>query len=120
MVLATGAFLVGCGNSGAAPTAKVSGKVTVDGMPVSGAVVSFNPVSGGSSKGGRMANATTGSDGTYKLSSFAKEDGAMPGDYTVSVIGMGVPMKYNDGSLPEMKKKVDSGKANVIDLPLTN
>ena len=85
----------GCGSSGAAKTQKVSGKVTTaDGAPVNGASVSFQG-SGGKAFG---ASGTTGSDGSYQLSTFDTNDGAPEGEYTVSVTdAQGTPMKIVDG-----------------------
>jgi hypothetical protein len=60
---------------------KVSGKVTLDGRPVAGAVVTFVPEQGL----GRSAVAWTADDGTFQLSTFRGEDGALRGTYKILV-----------------------------------
>jgi hypothetical protein len=75
LVLAT----VGCG--GKDRLVKVEGVVTLDGQPIAGAIVSFLP----DEKGGRFAVGTTAQDGSYRLTTYQKDDGALPGDYRVTV-----------------------------------
>jgi hypothetical protein len=72
--------LVGCGGSSLPPPVPVSGKVTLAGKPVDGAVVTFL-----STDGGRSASGTTGSDGSFKLTTINTNDGARPGEYTVTI-----------------------------------
>ena len=61
--------LVGCNGSSGPPPVPVSGKVTLGGKAVDGAVVTFI-----SSTGGRSAAGRTGTD-----------DGAVPGEYKVTI-----------------------------------
>lgn len=68
----------GCGSDRDA-TAPVSGRVTVDGEPVVGAQVRFQA-------GRRTAAAQTGEDGRFTLSTYEKDDGAVPGTHTVAVL----------------------------------
>jgi hypothetical protein len=70
---------VGCGKGS---VSKVEGIVTLDGKPLPGATVSFVPVN----KEGRPANGRTDSDGTFRLTTFRTDDGALPGEYQVIVI----------------------------------
>jgi hypothetical protein len=56
--------LAGCSGGGAA---KVSGKVTYKGNPVTGGSVSFNPVAKGNSYPGKPAAANVQPDGTYSV-----------------------------------------------------
>jgi hypothetical protein len=70
----------GCGKD--AKTVKVQGVVTLDGKPLEGATVTFIPLEGGS---GRMASGRTDSDGTFQLTTFRTYDGALPGEYKVTV-----------------------------------
>jgi hypothetical protein len=77
----------GCGSSGT-KVYKVSGKVTLDGKPVAGASVKFEPVDSGQGAGGVTglgANGTTGTDGIYSLTTFNTNDGAMAGRYKVMI-----------------------------------
>ncbi len=84
LVLAVGgaALACGCGQSGAdrPATYAVTGKVTLDGNPVEGAAVSF--VASGE---GKSAAGITDASGTYQLSTFGGNDGAVPGQYKVKI-----------------------------------
>jgi len=71
------AAALGCGPAG---LTRVSGKVTLDGQPLSGAMVQFIP-----EEGGNPANGVTGSDGSFRLSTYSTGDGARPGTYKVLV-----------------------------------
>jgi hypothetical protein len=77
------AFLVlaqfGCG--GKDQPVKLEGAVTLDGEPVEGAIVSFLPDEGG----GRFAHGMTAKDGSFQLTTYKPDDGALPGDYRVTV-----------------------------------
>ncbi len=83
----------GCDSNGR--MTKVQGVLTLDGKPVEGAQVSFVPPQGGP---GRYAIATTGSDGSFQLTTITPNDGALPGDYAVVVVyeeGFEVPPATN-------------------------
>lgn len=71
-------FVSGCGSK-YPETAKVAGKVTYQGQPLSTGRVSFWP------EKGRPAMGEIQSDGTYELTSFRKGDGAVPGRHRVSI-----------------------------------
>jgi len=107
----------GCGNSGTAQTARVDGTVTLDGAPLPNAKVGFNPAPG-SKTAGRLAMGTADGSGKFSLSSFNKNDGAMPGSYIVTVIGDGVPEKYTSQDKTDLKVTVEAGKTNPIKLEL--
>ena len=72
--------LLGCSGSKGPATAKVSGVVKYNGAPVDGATIVFSPVAGG-----RPATAVSDSQGHYDLSTYGDKDGAVPGDYKVTV-----------------------------------
>jgi hypothetical protein len=101
-VLVVGLFggigtLVGCGDS-SNKLLPVSGKVTVDGQPLTTGSVSFKPEKGSASSqepGGDIEE-----DGTYRLFTAGKE-GAPPGRYRVLVVAV----DPND-----LKKKFPYGK----------
>jgi len=64
----------------------VSGKVTLDGTPISGATVTFQPVEGGT---GMPAMGTTDANGVYTLTDMRDKDvgrGAAAGEYRVAVM----------------------------------
>ena len=69
----------GCGGSNS-DLREVTGKVTLDDRPLSGASVDFYPVGEGSS-----ASGFTDENGEYQLSFSASEEGAPIGEYTVSI-----------------------------------
>lgn len=81
VVVATAVW--GCGGPAAPKTLKVKGTVKFDGQPLSKGQVSFQSMDGGDIA--RPATGTIGSDGTYELSTFADKDGALPGNYKVTV-----------------------------------
>ena len=72
--------VTGCGHR-RPTTYPVSGVVTLDGKPVSGATVMLRPEAGG-----RPAVGTTNERGEFKLTTFQQNDGALPGKYAVSVV----------------------------------
>src|SRR5262245_11396137 len=80
-VLAVASLVVGLGCGGKGKPVKVQGIVTLDDKPVPGATVVFVP-EGGS---GRSASGRTESDGTFRLTTFSTDDGALPGQYKVPV-----------------------------------
>ncbi|MEM7314373.1 MAG: carboxypeptidase-like regulatory domain-containing protein [Planctomycetota bacterium] len=69
--------LSGCGSS---KTGSVTGKVTLDGQPVSEASIAFRP-----KDGGRMSTGETNAQGEYTLTCYERGDGAIPGDHVVTV-----------------------------------
>src|SRR5579883_1909574 len=81
--LGIGLFLIltaaGCGGSD--KPVKVKGKVTLDDQPVAGALVTFLK----QGPKGRDARGQTQADGSFELTTFAANDGALPGEYKVVV-----------------------------------
>jgi len=69
----------GCG-SGNRPV-PVEGTVHLDGQPLAGAMVTFMPLNAGA----REAHGYTTETGSFKLSTFRPDDGAIPGEYKVLV-----------------------------------
>lgn len=74
---------IGCSDpqSDLPTTHSVTGKVTLDGEPVEGAMVTFVPKGSGDSAVG-----VTEAGGTYNLSTFASGDGAVAGEYDVKIV----------------------------------
>ena len=79
------AMVVGCGD-GYPPRVPVSGTVTFQGKPVGNANVTFLSTA----SNGKSASGQTDEAGNYQLTSYSPNDGAIPGDYivTVTVIDM--------------------------------
>ena len=71
--------LIGCGGKG---PRTVRGVITQDGAPVAGATVLFMPEGQDSS---RPASGFTSSDGTFRLTTYKPDDGALPGKYRVLI-----------------------------------
>ena len=118
--------LVATGGSGCRPgdqsVSPVTGRVTLDGIPLSGAQVMFLPTIGRPSKG------ETNADGVYELLYTYKQNGAKHGMHTVRVTTAllsqdgtiapeRVPKLYNEES--QLKQEVRRGR-NTIDLPLVS
>lgn len=93
----------GCGDAKPVP---VRGVVTVDGKPLAGAGIVFHP----RHPVGRMSHAATGADGRYELTTFVANDGAMPGEYKVTIAWEDPPpewTQYRDSApkKEELKQK---------------
>ena len=80
--------------------APAGGKVTLDGQPMPGAVVTFQPVAGG-----RLGTAETDADGVYQITTFGPDvDGAIVGEHFVGVVRVGGP----GASKPAAAQPVDA------------
>src|SRR5215475_82944 len=85
-------MILGCGGgAGRPPLAKVSGKVTYAGKPVTTGSVMFTPVAGSASDSARIATGQIESDGSYSLTTFDTGDGAVLGQHLVTVESRGDP-----------------------------
>jgi len=72
----------GCRKGGLPGTIPVRGKVIYDGRPLGEGEVLYNPVE----KTGRRARGVIQSDGTIKLTTLEKDDGALPGEYRITIL----------------------------------
>jgi len=113
--------LVGCGQS---ETVEVTGTVTLNGQPADQAEVMFNP------KAGRLATGVTDSSGKFKLSTAKPDDGALPGEYVVTLgeyyppdkppalprgggqLPSRFPQQYGDPARSPLTAKVERGGKN--------
>lgn len=116
LVLMAGLGVVGCGRSDLPELGKVEGTVTMDGKPLSSAVITFLP------EQGRPAVANTDSEGYYELMYTADTKGATVGPNEVRVLWSDdapgpfpIPDKYNNRS--ELKADVQPGR-NTFDFDL--
>jgi hypothetical protein len=73
----------GCGGSGRPVLYKVTGKVTINGTPLAGADVVFDPVD--PTSGARGAVGRTRDDGSFVVGTFSNDDGATAGEFKVTV-----------------------------------
>ncbi len=68
----------------------------LEGAPVEGATVTFEPIT----SGGHRASGFTGKDGSFRLSTFSTGDGAGPGRYKVVVLKQKTGSSDPDGLDP--------------------
>jgi hypothetical protein len=121
--LSTLAF-AGCGPG----TAPVNGTITYKGQPVADAIVIFTPSSGGTNA--KIARGMTDAQGKFTLGTDEPGDGAVPGEYTVSLTPNlpepaegdysaapppPFPARYTNATGSDLKAKV---KAGSNDFPL--
>lgn len=76
------AIISGCGGNDFATPVPVSGKIIYNGNPVEDARVTFHWTGEGA---GRSASGKTNAQGEFSLTTFSTGDGAIPGEYTVTV-----------------------------------
>lgn len=99
------AMLCGCGD-GRLETAPVRGTITCGGQPVTSGSVSFNPiVEGGPATQARPAVGAVGADGSFVLTTYESDDGAVVGKHEVSYSpppppGEGIELGDEEGGAP--------------------
>lgn len=108
--------VAGCSQGDRPELGRVGGVITLNGKPLSGAIVWFSPDTG------RAATATTEEDGAYELMYLHGVKGAKVGPNTVSISWpdgepgpVPIPAKYGGNS--ELKVDVQPGK-NTFDFAL--
>ena len=125
-VVAVAVLAVGCGSDGP-QLAPVEGVVMLEGEPLEGAVVLFQP-----SEGGKPATGLTDAAGKFVLSTHEQGDGAQVGVNKVSVtkelpsanaanveegeitdVELGTPARYASPDLSGLTVTVESGLAPV-------
>ena len=117
-------LIAGCGSGNNLAT--VRGRVTLNGRPLEGALVEFQPTA----TGGSPSSGTTDAEGRYELMYTFDTPGATPGEHAVSIRTGGtfldnegreadrperVPAKYNTQT--ELQRTVEPGR-NVLDFDL--
>ena len=152
-LLATLSLIVcGCGGGAGASglaTDPVSGSVKYKGAAVADATVTFIPLTGTVPAGskdpataGRTAVAKTDAAGEFKLTTIKPNDGALPGDYKITVTKLEptvpvtpstdiaapppkvtppkslLPAKYGNADATALKATVKKGGPNRVDLSL--
>jgi len=93
-------------------TSPVSGTVTSHGQPVASGQIVFLP----RNPAGQQASSPIIS-GKYSLTSFAPDDGAVPGTYDVVIVSPGVPARFQSQSTSGLIAQIQKG-ANMIDFNL--
>jgi hypothetical protein len=105
----TAALAAGCARSdGRTPVYPVRGVLTWKGAPMAGATVVFHPAGDRDPKALR-SHAEVGPDGTYRLTTYARHDGAPAGEYAVTVFwpgkrDPGVPDDGTDAGVSDQLK----------------
>ena len=110
--------LTGCARGGLAGLVPAAGIVTLNGVPVEEATISFAPASDSSDV--RSASATTGKDGKFVVTTLNYGDGMYPGEYQVFVTKTTTTGKSGFGGgfgLDEKKRTIDDSQI-VYHLPL--
>jgi hypothetical protein len=104
--------VLGCGRSGVPEIGTVEGTVTLDGKPLPGAIVMFQPQGKG-----RASFGQTDEQGEYYLVYVDDVEGALPGKHTVTISTYPekVPARYNKKT--ELVRDVVVG-SNTFDFPL--
>ena len=82
MMMLMAALELGCGPSRPA-LLPAEGLVTLDGKPLADAAVVFQPKAGG-----RPASARTDATGRFKVGTYKPQDGALPGEHTVTIVAV--------------------------------
>ena len=118
------ALVSGCSGSGAA-VAPVNGRVTLDGAPLAGARIRFQP----EASGGSPSYGTANQNGHYVLGYKRGQPGALIGWHTIRLERgaqdapgnkskpRALPARYNTAS--ELREEVKAGEDNVIHFELT-
>jgi hypothetical protein len=93
-------------------TVPVSGKVTLDGQPLGGVMITYHPDAAKGNKADLGVNAQSGDDGSYTLQTFTRANtpvsGAPVGAYVVTVapgmpaMSTGTPDPKNPPPVPKM------------------
>jgi hypothetical protein len=108
-VLLAALAAAGCGESGASshekmPTVPVSGRVAFRGKPLGNVAVIFQSIDGKVS-----ATGTTDAAGTFRLATYAPDDGAPPGSYRVTVAPGGTAREIEPGVLAPTPEEPATG-----------
>jgi hypothetical protein len=117
--------LFGCGTN-ASNTVKVSGIVTLDGVPLAGAKVTYYPSSREAPPTGFTDSAGKFTLSTFDLKTLQSTDGALPGEYKVTVEMMPAPAGRNPaggdglkaGHMPKPKPSAKHDKSNPAEAKL--
>ncbi len=106
------AVAAGCSSEASAPTGRVvpaGGIISYKGKPLQSGTLTFEPVDGG-----REANASIGPDGSYTLTTFEKDDGAVAGVHRVSIPRSkpNLPVKYRNLASSGIEVEIKSGQSD--------
>lgn len=102
--------VLGCADNNPFGAIPVRGKVTYNGQPLTQGEVLYNPTD----PSGRRAKGKIQGDGTFQLTTLEKNDGAIPGDYQISVLAYaphpGEPSRTEASEQPDqIKQRIQRG-----------
>jgi len=133
MLLVSLATAVGCGRRGTDATYRVEGVVRLNGEPLSQGYVLFTSIPVDDQQRSHTARGEIGRGGHYRLTTFAKDDGAVAGRHKVVVVVTGgadpdredapaepspaIPEKYTSPQTTDLEVSVGR-RANQIDIDL--
>ena len=86
--------------------APVSGIVTLDGQPVSGVRVTFQPSGRDVENPGPGSSAFSDASGRYELKTVRDEHGAVPGQHTVRILNPAPQLASSDDSAAPPRKEI--------------
>jgi len=92
----TAAMAIGCGSDNGLDLAKVRGKITLKGEPISYGSIMFEP-----EQPGPPAIGSIGADGSFVLSTETSGDGAVVGSHRVAIIGLEEDPSAAKAALPD-------------------
>jgi hypothetical protein len=101
--------LAGC-NRTSLDIAPVHGKVTVDGKPLAKAKIRFAPTAKGNTDPGKPAWGEIQADGTYRLTTYKNDDGAVVGEHWVTILN---PDEELPAGVPDFSRLMVRNKAQV-------
>lgn len=117
------AAIAGCGRA-PFPVAPVHGRVTIDGQPLASGKVLFAPIAQDDRlEAGKWAMGTVQPDGTFVLSTYGENDGAIVGDHWATVVSSpggtaATTPKFNRVRIPR-RISVVAGQDNEVSISLT-
>ncbi|MHC5538828.1 hypothetical protein ACYOEI_11460 [Singulisphaera rosea] len=102
----------GCSSSSAsqgASTLPVKGKVMFKGQPLKKGTITFEPDGAGKDASGQIQP-----DGTFVMTTYTKDDGAVVGTHRVAIAhaGRSVPLKFASVSASKIEVEVTEGKTD--------
>ncbi len=120
--------LASCAN-GRKPVVPVRGKVFLGGKPADGALVVFNPV-GDKDPNAVRPQGTVGSDGAFEMTTYKENDGAPPGEYSVTFVWLlenpktkkewsPLPTRYMDPEKSGVRVTINEGTNDLQPFALT-
>jgi hypothetical protein len=77
--------VAGCGGSGRPALVPATGTVTLNGDPLEGAIIAFQPIAEGQTEFLRPSRATSDAQGKFTLGTYDPEDGIPVGRYKVAI-----------------------------------